>query len=246
MSKTSILERKHKPMLKINDLKASYGRVPVLHNIDMRIEQGEIVGLLGHNGMGKTTLLRTIMGYLQAKQGSIVLNGHEIQSMRSYQRARLGLTLVPQGREIFSNLSVHENLTIGILGNKGANSRIEEMLVLFPRLRDLMDRRGSSLSGGEQQVLALARCLCNRPSILLLDEPTEGVQPSIIQEMSNALKQLREKEGLTLLFAEQNLSFILGLATRVYTISNGIVDGEVSLDGEEPKARISEYLGFRS
>jgi branched-chain amino acid transport system ATP-binding protein len=231
-------------LLEINDLKAAYGHVPILHKIDMHVEQGEFVGVLGHNGMGKTTLMRAIMGFVTATGGSIKYQDKEIRRLPTYRRARMGMSLVPQGREIFPNLTVMENLTVGVLGKKGSLDRIDEMLEFFPRLSPLLDRRGGALSGGEQQILALARCLCNRPSLILLDEPTEGVQPSIIHEISEILKELQVKQNLTIVLVEQNLDFILGLASRVYTISRGVLDTEIPLENIKDSAMVAEYLGF--
>ena len=208
------------------------------------MEQGEFVGVLGHNGMGKTTLMRAIMGFVTATGGSIKYQDKEIRRLPTYRRARMGMSLVPQGREIFPNLTVMENLTVGVLGKKGSLDRIDEMLEFFPRLSPLLDRRGGALSGGEQQILALARCLCNRPSLILLDEPTEGVQPSIIHEISEVLKELQVKQNLTIVLVEQNLDFILGLASRVYTISRGVLDTEIPLENIKDSAMVAEYLGF--
>ena len=176
--------------------------------------------------------------------GSIKYQDKEIRRLPTYRRARMGMSLVPQGREIFPNLTVLENLTVGILGKKGSMDRIEEMLEFFPRLRPLLDRRGGALSGGEQQILAIARCLCNHPSLILLDEPTEGVQPSIIQEISEVLRELRVKQNLTIVLVEQNLDFILGLASRIYTISRGVLDTEIPLKDIQDSAMVAEYLGF--
>jgi ABC-type branched-subunit amino acid transport system ATPase component len=152
--------------------------------------------------------------------------------------------LVPQGREIFPNLTTRENLTVGVLGKKGSLARIDEMLEFFPRLRPLLDRRGGALSGGEQQILAIARCLCNNPSLILLDEPTEGVQPSIIHEISEVLQELRVKQNLTIVLVEQNLDFIVHLASRIYTISRGVLDTEIPLADIQDSAMVAEYLGF--
>ncbi len=231
-------------LLEIQDLKAAYGHVPILHKIDMHVEQGEFVGVLGHNGMGKTTLMRAIMGFVTTTGGSIRYQDREIRRLPTYRRARMGMSLVPQGREIFPNLTALENLTVGVLGKKGSLGRIDEMLEFFPRLRPLLDRRGGDLSGGEQQILAIARCLCNHPTFILLDEPTEGVQPSIIQEISEVLQELRVKQNLTIVLVEQNLDFIVGLASRIYTISRGVLDTEIPLEDIKDAAMVAEYLGF--
>tara|TARA_B100001765_G_scaffold173874_1_gene116669 strand:- start:1071 stop:1784 length:714 start_codon:yes stop_codon:yes gene_type:complete len=233
-------------LLEIHDLQAAYGPVPILHKIDMHVEQGEFIGVLGHNGMGKTTLLRALMGFVTTTGGSIKYQDQEIRRLATYRRARMGMSLVPQGREIFPNLTVQENLTVGALGKNVSLDRIDETLEFFPRLRTLLDRRGGALSGGEQQILAIARCLCNQPTLVLLDEPTEGVQPSIIDEISEVLQELQAKQNLTIVIVEQNLDFIVGLAARIYTISRGVLDTEIPIEEIQDSAMVAEYLGFAS
>ena len=210
------------------------------------MELGEFIGVLGHNGMGKTTLLRALMGFVTTTGGSIKYQDQEIRRLATYRRARMGMSLVPQGREIFPNLTVQENLTVGALGKNISLDRIDETLEFFPRLRTLLDRRGGALSGGEQQILAIARCLCNQPTLVLLDEPTEGVQPSIIDEISEVLQELQAKQNLTIVIVEQNLDFIVGLAARIYTISRGVLDTEIPIEEIQDSAMVAEYLGFAS
>ena len=231
-------------LLEIHDLQAAYGPVPILHKIDMHVEQGEFIGVLGHNGMGKTTLLRALMGFVTTTGGSIKYQDQEIRRLATYRRARMGMSLVPQGREIFPNLTVQENLAVGSLGKSVSLDRIDETLEFFPRLRSLLDRRGGALSGGEQQILAIARCLCNQPTLILLDEPTEGVQPSIIDEISEVLQELQVKQNLTIVLVEQNLDFIVGLASRIYTISRGVLDTEIPIEEIQDATMVAEYLGF--
>ena len=233
-------------LLEIHDLQAAYGPVPILHKIDMHVEKGEFIGVLGHNGMGKTTLLRALMGFVTTTGGSIKYRDQEIRRLATYRRARMGMSLVPQGREIFPNLTVQENLTVGALGKNVSLDRIDETLEFFPRLRTLLDRRGGALSGGEQQILAIARCLCNHPTLILLDEPTEGVQPTIIDEISEVLQELQAKQNLTIVIVEQNLDFIVGLAARIYTISRGVLDTEIPIEEIQDSAMVAEYLGFGS
>ena len=232
------------PLLEIRGLKAAYGPVPILHEIDFEVAEGEFVGILGHNGMGKTTLLRTIMGFVSVTGGSIRFGDRDIHRMPTWRRARLGISLVPQGREIFPNLSVMENLMVGVLGKSINADRVDEILTYFPRLRELLERRGGALSGGEQQLLALARCLCNRPSLVLLDEPTEGIQPSIIKEISVVLQELRKRQNLTIVLVEQNLDFIAGLAERVLVLQKGQIIGEVEAQHLGDADIMSEYTGF--
>ena len=231
-------------LLEIHDLQAAYGPVPILHKIDMHVEKGEFIGVLGHNGMGKTTLLRALMGFVTTTGGSIKYQDQEIRRLATYRRARMGMSLVPQGREIFPNLTVQENLAVGSLGKSISLDRIDETLEFFPRLRSLLDRRGGALSGGEQQILAIARCLCNQPTLILLDEPTEGVQPSIIDEISEVLQELQVKQNLTIVLVEQNLDFIVGLASRIYTISRGVLDTEIPIEEIQDATMVAEYLGF--
>lgn len=176
-------------MLDIHKLHAGYGSIPVLHGIDLHITQGEAVGILGHNGMGKTTLLRTIIGALLPTQGSIQFNGHDVSRLQPNQRAKVGMAYVPQGREIFPNLSVTDNLRMGwVKRGRASADDLDALLDNFPRLKPLLDRMGGSLSGGEQQLLALARALAGDPQLLLLDEPTEGIQPSIIEEIAETYR----------------------------------------------------------
>ena len=231
-------------LLEIHELQAAYGPVPILHKIDMHVEKGEFIGVLGHNGMGKTTLLRALMGFVTTTGGSIKYQDQEIRRLAPYRRARMGMSLVPQGREIFPNLTVQENLAVGSLGKSVSLDRIDETLEFFPRLRSLLDRRGGALSGGEQQILAIARCLCNQPTLILLDEPTEGVQPSIIDEISEVLQELQVKQNLTIVLVEQNLDFIVGLASRIYTISRGVLDTEIPIEEIQDATMVAEYLGF--
>jgi len=218
-------------MLEINNVQSGYGDIRVLRGINLGLSQGEFVGLWGHNGMGKSTLMRTILGYLPARNGAIRFDGRDITTMATHQRARLGIGLVPQGRAIFPHLSVLDNLRMGAASTTGGKDRertVSEVLEHFPRLNNYLDRPGGLLSGGEQQLLALARCLCGKPRLMLLDEPTEGIQPSIIAEMVDTLHQIRKATGLTLLLVEQNQAFIGSLADRVLTMQKGVLVNESS------------------
>src|ERR1700710_724286 len=179
-------------MLAVKSLSAGYGDIPVLHHISMTIASGESVGILGHNGMGKTTLLRCLIGALKPSAGTIALDGADVTSMAPHGRARLGMAYVPQGREIFAALSARDNLRMGLVKTGASPDALDALLTDFPRLKPLLDRAGGSLSGGEQQLLALARALAGKPRILLLDEPTEGIQPSIIEEIAQTLTSLRD------------------------------------------------------
>jgi branched-chain amino acid transport system ATP-binding protein len=215
-------------LLAVRDLRASYGRVPILAGIGFAMAEGEYLGILGHNGMGKTTLMRALMGTLPATGGEVVFDGRDVARLPAHERSRLGLGLVPQGREIFPALSVRENLRMGLASAKREDGKvIDDVLAEFPRLVPLLERRGGALSGGEQQLLALARCLCTRPKLILLDEPTEGIQPSIIEEIIETLLALKQRWTLSMIIVEQNLDFITSLSDRVLRIQKGRITGEV-------------------
>jgi branched-chain amino acid transport system ATP-binding protein len=200
------------------------------------------VGVLGHNGMGKTTLLKTVMGFVPAQQGRIVFDGADVTHEPPFARARRGLGYVPQGREIFPGLSVRDNLRMGFVG-RGVEERIDAILQTFPRLTPLLDRRGGALSGGEQQLLAIARCLAGNPKLILFDEPTEGIQPSIIEELLGVLQRLHQAQALTIVIVEQNLEFIAELAKRVLLIQKGTILRELQ-PGELRHADVlSEFVG---
>jgi urea ABC transporter ATP-binding protein UrtE len=216
-------------MLTVSDLFSGYGRIPVLHGVSLNLAEGECVGIWGHNGMGKTTLLSTILGYQPATQGRITLSGEDITRLPTHQRVRKGLGIVPQGRQIFPALTVSENLRMGcIAADRQARDGVEEVLELFPRLKPLLTRVGGLLSGGEQQLLALARCLCGQPKLMMLDEPTEGIQPSINEEIVEALSLLRTSTRLTLLIVEQRREFIAALSDRVLIMQKGMIVKEAT------------------
>ncbi len=234
-------------MLKVSGLHASYGLIPVLHDISLTIASGESVGILGHNGMGKTTLLRTLIGALRAHAGTVHLNEVDITRYAPHVRAKLGMAYVPQGREIFPTLTAMDNLRMGLV-KTGATSLqpIEALLEDFPRLKPLLGRLGGSLSGGEQQLLALARALVGRPTLLLLDEPTEGIQPSIIEEIADTLASLRERMQLTIVLVEQNLEFIAAVSQRVLVIKRGQVGDEIPRKHLSDLSVMSQYTGVHS
>jgi branched-chain amino acid transport system ATP-binding protein/urea transport system ATP-binding protein len=231
-------------MLAVSGLSAGYGDIPVLHRISMTIDSGESIGILGHNGMGKTTLLRCLIGALKPSAGTVHLDGTDVTRLAPHGRARLGMAYVPQGREIFAALSVRDNLRMGLVktGERAA-SALDALLADFPRLVPLLDRAGGSLSGGEQQLLALARALAGQPKILLLDEPTEGIQPSIIEEIAATLTSLRERLGLTIVLVEQNLDFIATVSQRVLVIKRGQLGVEIPREHLSDLAVMSEYTG---
>jgi branched-chain amino acid transport system ATP-binding protein len=231
-------------MLDVERLRTGYGRIPILNGVSFAVNEGEFVGILGHNGMGKTTLLKALMGFLPATGGSVRFDGKDVTATEPYRRARLGLGYVPQGREIFPGLTVHDNLRMGC-AKEGADEQdiIAEVLEQFPRLRRLLDRTGAALSGGEQQLLAIARCLCGRPRLVLLDEPTEGIQPSIIDEIVEILQRLRQG-GLTMILVEQNLDFIAALSQRILIIQKGTITQEVRPGDLGDASLVGEFIGI--
>ena len=232
-------------LLEVKALSAGYGRVPVLHGVDFTVEEGEIVGVLGHNGMGKTTLLKTIMGIVPATGGVIGYAGLDLTRERASERARLGLGYVPQGRGIFPNLSVQDNIRMGIAAHGGEEEEaVRRILAGFPRLEPLLDREGGALSGGEQQLLAIARCLISEPELVLLDEPTEGIQPSIVDAIIELLRNLNRGQGVTIVMVEQNLDFITELSDRVLLLQKGVITGEVKGADVANPALIEEFTGF--
>ena len=231
-------------MLEVEGLHAGYGAVPVLTGISFEVAAGGFVGILGHNGMGKTTLLRTLIGLLPASAGRVRLDGADVTRAPSHQRARRGLGYVPQGREIFPALSVHDNLRFAVAARGGAApGAIEQVLEEFPRLKPLLERPGGALSGGEQQLLALARCLVQAPRLVLLDEPTEGIQPSIIETIAEKLAELRASRGLTVILVEQNLDFIKALSDRVLVIQKGRIVRELAPAQLDDPALLGEFIG---
>ena len=231
-------------MLEVSDIHAGYGRIPVLSGINFTVGEHEVVGVLGHNGMGKTTLLKTLIGQVPLTSGRIRLANVDISHSPPFRRARAGLGYVPQGRQIFPGLSVYENLRMGFVENgiDSEESIIKDILARFPRLDPLIDRVGSALSGGEQQILALARCLCGSPKLLLLDEPTEGIQPSIVEEILDILIGLHRHRGLAIIVVEQSLDFIRRLSERVLLIEKGAITGEVLPEALSDAKELGSYV----
>lgn len=210
--------------LQVSNINVFYGESHILRDVDLSVKPGEMVCLIGRNGVGKTTLLKTVMGLLRPRTGKINLWGQTIATLRPDQRARLGIGYVPQGREIIPRLTVKENLLLGlearIEGRKGKNEIPEEIFELFPVLKTMLSRMGGNLSGGQQQQLAIARALMGKPNLLLLDEPTEGIQPSIILEIETAVRNIIKSRGISVLLVEQHLHFVRK-ADRYYAMQKG-------------------------
>jgi len=214
-------------MLKVEKLNVYYGESHILRDVDLEVRAGQVVCLMGRNGVGKTTLLKTITGLLPARSGKVLLGEKEVTKVPSFRRARLGVGYAPQGREIFGQLSVYENLLIGLDGCRNGDRSIpDEIFELFPVLKQMLKRKGGDLSGGQQQQLAIGRALVSKPTLLLLDEPTEGIQPSIIQEIERAIRRLRERGTVGILLVEQYLDFAQRLADAFAVMEKGeIVKG---------------------
>jgi len=209
-------------MFEVKGLSAAYGQSEVLHGIDLAVQPGEIVAMVGRNGMGKSTLMKSLIGTMPATSGQIVVDGTDVTALPSHQRVAKGLAYVPQGRQIFGTMTVRENIETGRIVT-GKSNIPEEIYALFPILWEFDKRRGGNLSGGQQQQLAIARALASDPKILLLDEPTEGIQPSIIKDIAKVLKEIRSLRNICIVVCEQVLSFILDVADRILVMENGRV-----------------------
>ncbi|HEX3175517.1 MAG TPA: urea ABC transporter ATP-binding subunit UrtE [Methylomirabilota bacterium] len=209
-------------MLAVEGLDVAYGGSQVLWDVDLRVGFGEVVCLMGRNGVGKTTLLKAVMGLLPVRAGTVAFDGADVTRWSSDRRARAGIGYVPQGREIFPHLTVDENLRVAQLGC-GRRDGMDDVLELFPALRRLLGRKGGVLSGGEQQMLAIGRALLTRPKLLILDEPTEGIQPSIILEIEDAIRRIKKELGLSVLLVEQYLDFAERLADAYVIMAKGAV-----------------------
>lgn len=225
-------------MLRVVGVSATYGESPVLWDVHLEVRDGEAVCLLGRNGVGKTTLLRSIMGLHPVSRGTVWFGEENLTSLPPYLRARRGLAYVPQGRGILPHLTVEENLRVAAAAagaGKDQAERLERVGERFPSLRPLWRRKGGFLSGGEQQLLAIARALVMRPKVLLLDEPTEGIQPSLVEEIRRILRQVQE-EGIGLLLVEQYLEFAWSLGDRYYVLQKGRVVDEGTTRNTPPQA----------
>jgi urea transport system ATP-binding protein len=227
-------------MLDVANLNVAYGKSTVLHDLSFSIAPGEIVAIMGRNGMGKTTLMKSLIGILPCQQGRIRLGERDVTQLKSYERVGAGLAYVPQGRMIFSALTVEENIETGLTVT-GKSEVPPQIYELFPVLLEMRGRRGGNLSGGQQQQLAIARALASGPKVLLLDEPTEGIQPSVIKDIGRTLKSIRENGGPAILVSEQVLSFALDIADRLLVIENGAIVHEETRDRAD-EAVIARYL----
>ncbi len=233
-------------MLTVSGLKSGYGALPVLHGVDLSISAGEVVGLLGRNGAGKTTLLRTLGGALAAQAGTIRIDGRDVSRSRAYMRARAGIAHVPQGRGIFGRLTVEENLEVGTraAGKIDVKRLLDEAYAHFPILRDRRRQMAGTFSGGQQQMLAIARALCGQPKALLLDEPSEGIQPNIVQEIGELVPRLARERGIAVLLVEQNLDLALHASGRCIVMDKGLIVHAAETSAFRNEELLAQFLAL--
>jgi urea transport system ATP-binding protein len=230
-------------LLSTSSLRSGYATGDVLQDVNITVERGEVVGVLGRNGVGKTTLMKTLIGLLPVRAGRIMFRDEDISRMSADKRARLGIGYVPQGRGIFADMTVRDNLRMGGLINSSKQSLDFDLVFgYFPILKDRLTQRGGTLSGGQQAMLAIARALISSPDLLLLDEPSDGVQPNIVQEIGGFIKSLNAEKGLTVLIVEQNIDLMQTVATRAYALDKGRVVAEVERESLLNTERVAEFL----
>ncbi|MGI9301571.1 MAG: urea ABC transporter ATP-binding subunit UrtE [Gammaproteobacteria bacterium] len=229
-------------MLEIQGIDSYYGTSHILHQVSLDVEDGGLVSVLGRNGAGKTTLLRSVTGVVPPQSGSIKLNGADVTKLRTHRRTHLGISYVPQGREIIPDLTVTENLALAMLGKGARNGSPPEFVFeYFPALKDLTGRKGGVLSGGQQQQLAIARALVQEPRLLLLDEPTEGLQPSVVEEIDGIIRRIHADRGCAILMVEQNLEFVRAVTQKFAIMENGRIAVQGQID-ELTSELASAYL----
>jgi len=231
--------------LRVEQLSAGYGSIGVLRDISFTVEKGEVLGVLGRNGMGKTTLIRALAGTIPPSQGSIFLEGEEISKLPDYQRARRGITTVVQGRGMFPKLTVRENLEMGrIAGGRAKRNRRDEVLSYFPRLAERMNQLAGTMSGGEQQMLAIGRGLMTDPTVMLLDEPSDGIMPTLVRQIAETLAKINRAEGMTIIIVEQNVPMVFSMADRCIILEKGRIVAGGSKDEIAQSNLMKEYLAI--
>lgn len=229
-------------MLAVNGVDVAYGESRILNHLSIAVGDGQVVCVMGRNGVGKTTLLKAIMGLVAPREGAVVFGGREITRLTPYERARLGIGYVPQGRDIFPSLSVRENLVLGARRKRVPQESVDYVLSLFPALARMLGKRGGDLSGGQQQQLAIARALIADPTLLLLDEPTEGIQPSIVQEIAAVLERIKQEGRRSILLVEQYLEFARSICDHFYVMEKGAV----ALEGDRAAFHLDEVSSYLS
>lgn len=216
-------------MLNINELEAGYGESMILRSVTMKVEPGQVICLMGRNGVGKTTLMKTIMGLIKPKRGSLYYDEKEITQAPPDKRAQAGIGYVPQGRDIFPQLTVEENLMLGLEASRLWKNKVPDNIYeMFPVLKEMMRRKGGDLSGGQQQQLSIARALVSEPELLLLDEPMEGIQPSIVMEIEKVIESIKASKRMSVLLVEQSLTFATSIADYYYVLDKGTIVAEGS------------------
>lgn len=229
-------------MLDVSGVKVSYSESEVIHGVDFTLGQEETLAIMGRNGMGKTTLFKSLIGALPLSDGSISIDGEDVSKMQSYERVHKGIAYVPQGRMIFPQLTVLDNILAGM--SQAPSKRVpDDVYALFPVLFDMRHRKGGNLSGGQQQQLAIARALVTNPKVLLLDEPTEGIQPSIIKDIANALNEIKKLRNISIIVSEQVLSFTMAVADRIIVIEKGKFIHEELRENVDEK-QVSQFLSI--
>jgi urea ABC transporter ATP-binding protein UrtE len=233
----------HEPWLETSNLRSGYGGKPVLQGVNFKLNKSEVIAVIGRNGAGKSTLMKTLIGLLPTQQGEMLFCGKKIQNLACHHRARLGLGYVPQGRDVFPRMTVAENLAVSrIVCSQSSPQSLTEIFNLFPVLKERQKQKAGTMSGGQQQQLAIARALLTNPSLLLLDEPSEGIQPSVVQEIGRAILHLNRASGLTVMLVEQNMSMITAVAQRGYVMDKGRVITELSREELQDRDRLRTYL----
>lgn len=231
-------------MLLVEGLSSGYGGKPVLQGVSLRVGKGEIVAVIGRNGVGKSTLMRTLIGLLPVAAGRIEFAGHDINKIPAQARARLGMGYIPQGRDVFPRLSVRENLQVGETARRGGRPDYDKVYEFFPILKERAAQSAGTLSGGQQQQLAIGRALVGGPDLMLLDEPSEGIQPSIVKDIARNILRLNAETGLTVLFVEQNLDLIVSLAQRGFVIDKGRIIAEIGPDEIKHREKVKKWLAL--
>lgn len=230
-------------ILELIGLHGGYGGKPVLQGVDIRVREGEIVAVIGRNGVGKSTLMKTIIGLLPTQRGSINLRGEAIDEMPAHRRARLGIGYVPQGRDVFPRMTVLENLLVGeSISGRRIRGKLEQVYHYFPVLAERADQRAGTMSGGQQQQLAIGRVLMGEPTLILLDEPSEGIQPNIVQDIARIMVELNRETRVTVVFVEQNVDMIRAMASRCYVMDKGRIVAGLSHDDLRDRDTIRRHL----
>ncbi len=231
--------------LRADNLIAGYGDITVLRDVSLRVGAGEIVGILGRNGMGKTTLIRCLAGLIKPNAGSIVFQGQDVTALQPYERARCGFTTIVQGRGVFPQMTVAENLEMGrIASGRGGQDRLGEVLSYFPRLQERMKQQAGTMSGGEQQMLAIGRGLMANPKLMLLDEPSEGIMPSLVTQIAEILVQINRRENMTIIIVEQNVPMVFSISKRCLILEKGSIVAEGGPNELSSSNIMQEYLAI--